>query len=267
MLSRPPVGSSRADFLTQDVSMNDAERLLRGPHIVDLAGEFEKIDYAIERLHDLLKGSYYDLRKLAEHGRDEAKLALLRPQFDMHYLALRDVVSGYLRLEKAHDRLYELMGDDQVRAAEARRAAFRERKDLEQIKEDKEDARLRRGYRATMSAPPTESDAEPEEDGDVDATMMAGVSASDVEAAIEAARLTVETQAALAMATPIADGERARRARELENVLRERSAELTHARPAMTDGPAGAAGDDWDMPTMQVTAATIAAALKERGIE
>ena len=249
--------------------MNDAERPLRGRHIVDLAGDFEKIDYAIERLHDLLKRSYYELRKLAEHGRDEAKLAEPRPQFDMHYLALRDVVSGYLRLERAHDRLYELMGDDLVRAAEARRAAFRKQKNLEQAEQDKEDARRRRGYRATMSAPPTESAAPPGEDGDVDATMMVGVSASDVEAAIEAARATVEAEAeeAFVKTTPNASAEPSRRARELEQVLRERSAELTRARPAMTDGPDKAADDNWDMPTMQVTAATIAAALKERGIE
>ncbi|MCO4762860.1 MAG: hypothetical protein KC502_15200, partial [Myxococcales bacterium] len=76
--------------------MNDAERLLRGRHIVDLAGDFEQIDYAIERIHDLLKRSYYNLRQVIEHGRDRSNLDDLRREFDRHYMALRDITSGYL---------------------------------------------------------------------------------------------------------------------------------------------------------------------------
>lgn len=166
--------------------MNDAERLLRGKHIVDLAGDFDQIDYTIERIHDLFKGSYYELRKLAERGRDADRLPALRKEFDRHYLALRDIVSGYLRLERAHDRLYELMGDDKVREAEAKRAAYRARAERERAAKETEEARRRQGFRSTHSAKvePSPLDDTVRGQDALDATMQANFSAADVEAAV-----------------------------------------------------------------------------------
>jgi len=232
--------------------MNDAERLLRGRHIVDLAGDFEKIDYAIERIHDLLARSYYNLRKLIEHHGDEAKLAELRPLFDRHYLALRDVTSGYLRLEQAHDRLYELMGDDEVRTAEARSAAAQQRREREQTKRDQAEERMRRGYRPTHLTPSTML-AVPADD-DVDSTDIAA-SASD---ALEASIATTEM-----MHTSV-DPTKARKGlsghfnaiKGAEKRQRSKASAGSSTDPVDPD-------QSWNIPTTRVTAEHIAAIMKD----
>lgn len=229
--------------------MNDAERLLRGRHIVDLAGDFEKIDYAIERVHDLLARSYYNLRKLIEHHGDETKLAELRPIFDRHYLALRDVTSGYLRLEQAHDRLYELMGDDEVRTAEARSAAAQQRREREQTKRDQAEERMRRGYRPTHLTPST-MHAVPADD-DVYSTDIAA-SASDT---LEASIATTEV-----MQTSI---DRAKAKRGLSGHFDARSNAEKRQRSEASASKAADPDQSWNIPTTRVTADNIVAIMKD----
>ncbi len=249
--------------------MNDGERLLRGKHIGGQAADFERIDLTVERIHGLFARSYYDLRKMAEHGRDAGRLDELRRQYDRTYLALRDITSGFLRLEQSHDRLYELMGDDEVRTYEARQAARRRQQYREQEAREAEEERMRRGFRKTHHTPGASRPApKPVVEDEVDATMMAGFNAADVEQALREARAATaaqDQQAAeeLDLDPTLQPGMLS--AKDIEAALLQRNQEQTRARPAMPEAPS--LDDDWDMATMKVSARDLAAALKERGIE
>ncbi|MCO4764143.1 MAG: hypothetical protein KC502_21710, partial [Myxococcales bacterium] len=167
--------------------------------------------------------------------------------------------SGYLRLEGAHDRLYKLMGDDEARDAAADRAANAARAAQERAEQEERDDRRRRGFRTTRDTP----QPMPSLEEDVDATVMTSVSADDIRAALAAAGHVEVDNASLKDTIPPTP--RASLS-QLEEVLKEHTDAIADA--ISEANPNGTAdGQDWDMPTMQVTAGDLAAALKERGFE